>query len=102
MAGILTSSTVIFKQPSEVLNLSMDFSAWLLTTSIILSSPTISIELLGGGTSDVVIDSSGISGQTVTMTLSGGTAGRHRVEVGVTASDGQTLEGDGILKVSDK
>lgn len=89
----LTSLVVIEKQPSETLILAMDFSSWLddetLTLVEVSSSPT-----------GLTIEDEVVSGQTVEMTVSGGTNGQnYRVQVTVTTSEGETLVGDGLLKV---
>ena len=95
----LTSKNVIPKQPTEVINVSMDFSEWL-GTSITLSSPSES-HIPDDG--DLSITSLTVVGQTVVMVLSGGISGTtYRVQISVETSDGQTLVGDGSLKVRDR
>ena len=95
----LTSKNVIPKQPTEIINVSMDFSGWL-GTGVTLSSPTES-HIPNDG--DLSIASLAVVGQTVVMTLSGGVSGTtYRVQITVDTSDGQTLVGDGSLKVRDR
>lgn len=99
---LLTASTVIKKQPSETLKVSMDFAAWL-NTGVTLSSPIVTSSSYGCPTSDLVITSVFVVAQTVEMTISGGTDGnRYRVEVVVNTSEGEVLEGDGIMEVTDR
>ena len=75
----------------------------MVTGETIASITTLTSEMLGGGTTDLTITSPTIVAQTVTMWIAGGTAcNRYRVEVKVTTSTGAIIEGDGILKLSDK
>lgn len=98
----LTSKDVIFKQPTETIDCAMDFSNWV-GTGITLSNPTVSSEKYGGATSDLTISSVTVVGQTVEMTIAGGTdEERYRIEVEVDTSSGEHLEGDGILHVTDR
>ena len=96
MSCELTSKDVIYKQPSETLNVAMDFTEWLKNGET-LSSPSASIDPSG-----VTISNVSISGNKVAFTLTGGTAGTYRVEVQVTTSESEILTGDGILKVRDR
>ena len=98
----LTSSVIIFKQPSEIINVSMDFTNWVDST-ITLSSPVVTSESYGCDTSDLLITNVVVSVKFVNMTIASGTDGnRYRIEVLVSTDGGETLEGDGILKVSDR
>ena len=93
----LTSSTVILKQPSEVRNYSMDFSA-ILETGVTISTQSVSIS-----PTDVTSSSVSSSDGIVYFTLTGGTAGKnYTVQVTITTSDSQTLVGEGLLKVRDR
>lgn len=98
----LTAPQQHTKQPGETIKYTMDFSAWLASTDTI-TDPVVTSELRSGcSSSDLTISSVAVSGQTVTMLISGGVAGKvYRIEVTVT-SGVQTLEGDGILKISTK
>lgn len=90
-----------WKQASEERQYSMDFSSLMSTSEAIQSVVGVTSELRGGGASDLVINRVMISGQTVTMWISGGTAANsYRIEVGITTDGLQTLEGDGPLKIS--
>ena len=92
----LTSSDVIFKTPSEVRNLNMDFSL-LLEEGVTISNPSISISPTGVTSSN----ESAVDG-IVYFTLSGGTSGvNYTVVVSVETSDSQTITGSGNLKVRD-
>jgi hypothetical protein len=91
----LTSKTIVEKQPGETLNLSMDFSDYVSSSSITLSSPSAAVS-----PSDLTISSPSVSSQTVTFTVSGGTSGQtYRIEITVNTSDSEVLIGEGILKV---
>ena len=90
----------LVKQASEIRQFSMDFSN-VMDTSETIATKVVSSELRGMGTTDLTISSISISGQTIVMTISGGTrAQTYRVEVIITTSGGQTLEGDGLLRIS--
>lgn len=97
-----TAENNLKKQPSEVKKFSMDFSNVLESNELILTT-NVTSQLYSGGTSDISISSVSIVDQTgVSMFISSGTDGsRYRVEVLVSTNTGQTLEGDGILIVSD-
>jgi len=93
---------ILTKQPWEKRYYSMDFEN-LMVSGETISTKVVTSEVLGGGTTDLSITSDIISGQTVEMWIESGThAKRYRVEVRVTTSLGQKLEGDGILKVRDR
>lgn len=94
MSNTITSKTIIHKQPSETLNVSMDFSNWL-SSGVTLSSPSVS-----ESTGDITITNTTVSGQTVAFTIAGGTHGKtYRIEVAVDTSESESLLGDGLLKV---
>jgi hypothetical protein len=89
------------KQPYEYRQYSMDFSA-LMTTGETISTYTVTSELIGGGTTDLVIDTIASSGQIITFWIDGGTQrNRYKIECRVVTSIGQKLEADGILRVID-
>ena len=99
----LTADNIVIKQPSETIAVGMDFSNWLSGSESITSISSVGSTSYGCDTSDLVITGETISGQTVQMNISGGTnESRYRVEVIIVTSTGETLEGDGIMKVSDR
>ena len=98
----VTATSIFTKQPSETRSYSMDFSN-LLTSTETINTPVATSEERGGGTSDLTISSVVVSGQTVTMTISGGThAKTYRIEVTISTSGSQTLEGDAMLRIRDR
>lgn len=98
--SVLSSSVIIYKQPSEVIKVSMDFSQWV-ENDIELSNPVVSSLFYGCDTTDLVFSNVTVAGQTVEMFVSGGTDGnRYRVEITVTTNIGETLVGDGSLEVT--
>lgn len=91
----LTSKTVIEKQSGETLNLSMDFTNYVASSDVTLSSPSVS-----SNPSGLTISTPSVSGKSVNFTVSGGTNGiNYRLEVTVNVSDSEILIGDGILKI---
>jgi hypothetical protein len=89
------------KQAAEKRQYAMNFANLMATAETISSISSVTSELRGEGTTDLTISSTAISGQTVVMWIAGGTkAHAYRIEVIITTSGGQILEGDGILKVS--
>jgi len=101
-----TADETAVKQPSERRRFTMDFSAKMSTAETIEASspaPVVTSEKTCGSVSDLTIETPTISGQTIQMWISAGTSKtRYRVEVVITTSTGAILEGDGIMKVSDK
>lgn len=98
----VTASTFLLKQPSETRNYIMDFTN-LLGTDVISSVTSVSHTLRGGDTSDLVLGTASVigSGMKVAFNISSGTHyNTYRVAVLVTTIAGQTLEGDGMLIVS--
>jgi len=94
------SSNNLIKQASEIRTYSMDF-ANLMASDETISTKSVTSELRGGGITDLTITSETISGQIITMVIAGGTkANTYRIEVIITTSGGSTLEGDGLLKIS--
>ncbi len=97
-----TAPQLITKQPGEKRKVSMDFSNWV-NTGTTLSGPTIASELVGGGASDLAISSIVISGKKVVCFIDAGTnAKNYEVKFTVTTSDGETLQGTGMLRVINK
>ncbi len=89
------------KQSTEVRNYTMDFSNLMVTDEIISSITSVTSELRGEGASDLTLSSEAISGQTITLTISGGTRNNtYRIEIIIVTSGSQVLEGDGLLKIS--
>ena len=104
-----TANQELCKQPSEKRLYSMDFYKLMLTSNEIISSiDLITSEKIDGSVSDIIItDTSIVNGATtsgaVNLWVESGTHGsKYRIEILVTTNSGQTLEGDGLLKVSDK
>lgn len=91
------------KQEVERRYYSMDFSNLMVTGETISSITSITSEDRdGGNTSDLVIGSESINGQTVEMWISGGTKFHvYRVEVNITTNTGQILQGDGLMEILD-
>ena len=97
-----TAPQILSKQPSERIQFSMDFSSKMDSGETIDNIDFVRSETIGGGTSDLTISGTGVTGQTVTMWISGGSKNRYRIETKISTSSTAILEGDGILKVSDK
>lgn len=98
-----TAPQILIKQPNEKRQFSMDFTNLLNTGETISSIRDIDSQTIGGAVSDLTISSSGINGSTVTFWIENGSdKTRYRIEVQVNTSSSGILEGDGILKVSDK
>lgn len=93
---------IITKQPSEKLYIGMDFASVLNTGEIISSIQSLNVEKRGGRVSDLIIEDEIIDGSIVKFFVSGGTeCYTYRVEILILTSDGQLLEGDGILEIID-
>jgi hypothetical protein len=98
------------KQPAEQRKFSIEFNNLLATSEIISSISSVSSEKIDGTASDLTIATSGIetsasSGKNsmITFWVSGGTTGNtYKIEAVVATSDSATLEGDGILFVTDR
>jgi len=90
------------KQPGETRTYSMDFTNLMSSSETIRGIRSVSSELRGGGATDLTISNTGISDQTVTMNIAGGThSNTYRIEVTVETSADQIIEADGILLVRD-
>ena len=104
----VTANQELCKQPAEKRKFSMEFSSLLATSETITSIDQITSETIDGGTSDLTITSPLITDgnatdSRVTLWIEGGTAGlKYRIEVLVNTSGGQILQGDGLLKVTDR
>lgn len=100
----MTASERLCKQPSETRKLIMDFTSVLATGETISGINSINHEMVGGNTSDLSITSSGLeTSKKVNMWIAGGTNRQsYRIEVLITTTSAQVLEGDGILFVSDQ
>ena len=99
----VTAPQHLLKQPSETRTYAMDF-ANLMSASEFIST----VSIVGSGTrcedtSSLTITDIATSGlQAMKMTIAGGTnAQAYRIEVKVTTSNSQILEGDGILQIKD-
>jgi len=106
----VTANEELCKQPAEKRKFGMEF-ANLLTVSAteeISVLDSITSEKIDGSTSDLTITMTGLEDGTktnskATFWIEGGTTGnKYRMEVQVTTTDGQILEGDGLLFVSDR
>tara|TARA_R110002020_G_scaffold242255_2_gene455566 strand:- start:467 stop:784 length:318 start_codon:yes stop_codon:yes gene_type:complete len=102
----VTAPQRLLKQPAEVRKYSMDFSNLVATNESILTSgvyPKITSELINGGSSDLIITSEQVEGNTVSFFCSGGSDGKsYRIEVTIATNADQIFEGDGILRVTDR
>ena len=100
--------TRLCKQPAEVRKFQMEFYNALAANETLSTISSINYETLDGVSSGLLITQSGIAtgvgpDSLVEMVIANGSDGEtYRIEVLVTTSDSQTLEGDGILFVSDK
>jgi len=99
----VTAPEQLEKQPDETRVFTLDFSNLMGTSETIASIDTVYSEFRGESTTDLTITNQSISGQTVLIQIAGGTD-RHayRVECTITTSTGQVLQGDGVLKITDK
>lgn len=102
----VTASQRLLKQPAEVRKYAMDFSNVLSSSESIISSgvyPQVNSELLDGSSSDLTIYNQVIDGNKIEFWVSGGTDGTsYRIEVSIVTNAEQILEGDGILRVTDR
>ena len=98
------------KQPAEQKKFSIEFNNLLATSEIISSISSVSSEKIDGTVSDLTIattaietSSSSSKNSMITFWVSGGTTGNtYKIEAVVVTSDSATLEGDGILFVTDR
>lgn len=102
----VTAPTILYKQPSEIRTYTMDFTN-LLGDNTISAIISITNSLRGGGTDEtnpLRIDTYAIVENAKKVSFSVGFGGHrktYRIEVLVRSSDGQILEGDGLLTVAD-
>lgn len=96
------SDVIISKKAAEKLAVGMDFSMWMGDDATITNITSVTVtECAGEVSSDLIITSQTVSGQTVAFFVSGGTAGiRYNIEVIITTSEGEILAGDGTLVVT--
>lgn len=105
---MVTAPEQLCKQPSEKRKYGMEFNSLLTSGETISSITSINSEKIDGSATDLSITSSGIqdgisSSSRVTMWIESGThGGMYRVEVLVTTSGGQILEGDGLIRIIDR
>ena len=98
------------KQPAEQRKFSIEFNNLLATLETVSSISSVSSEKIDGTTSDLTIATTGIEtsassskNSMITFWVSGGTTGNtYKIEAIVGTSDSATLEGDGILFVTDR
>ena len=98
------------KQPAEQRKFSIEFNNLLATSETLSSVTSVTAEKIVGSTSDLTIQtiqvaSSPVSSKNsmITFWVSGGTTGNtYKIEAIVVTSDSATLEGDGILFVTDR
>ena len=95
-----TAPEILYKQPSESRIYSMDFSN-LLGQNTISSIISCLATSQGGDIADLVLSGITMESKRVSFTVSAGThRNTYRIQAIVTTSDGQTLEGDGLLMVT--
>ena len=96
------------KQPAEIRKFQMEFFNALDSSETINGISSVNYEPLDGVSAGLSISQTGIAtgvgpDSLVEMVIANGSDGEtYRIEVLVTTSTSQTLEGDGILFVSDK
>jgi hypothetical protein len=100
----VTAIQILMKQPAEVRKYSMDFSNLMAADETISGITSVTSARRGGdGDNDLVITDENIVDQTVEMWIAGGTDRQaYIIEVIITTSAGQTLEGDGTLQIKDR
>lgn len=97
-----TGLPLLEKQPAETRRFYMDFGEKLRGRTI-ASIVSLSIAGLGRitGAAALTPGAQTITGDSVTFTIAGGTSGEvYKITVLITDSDGNTLEGDGALLVT--
>ena len=101
----LTADQRLCKQPAENRKFEMDFTNVLAAGESFSSITSITSEKVGGYTSDLSITSETIESgsKKVSMFIASGTLGStYRVEILVATDASQTIEGDGVLYVTDQ
>lgn len=103
MSDQLTAPQLLYKQPTEKLIFTTDFSARISTGVTISSITSVVGKTVDGETdSSLLITSSQISGKKVLYFIDGGTnAKSYKIEVTILLSTGETLVGTGMLRVID-
>jgi hypothetical protein len=86
------------KQPSESRVYDMDFAANMVAGETVTAVSSVVVDPVG-----LTIGTAVFSGQRIQFRLSAGTAGiTYKITVVVATSAGNTLEGDGLLRVENK
>ena len=101
----MTADQRLCKQPAENRKFEMDFTNVLGASEAITSITSIESEKVGGYASDLSITNQAIESgsKKVSMFIADGTLGNtYRLEVLVATDASQTLEGDGVLYVTDQ
>lgn len=101
----MTADQRLCKQPAENRKFEMDFTSVLGSSEAITSITSVESEKVGGYASDLSITNQAIEtgDKKVSMFIASGTLGNtYRVEVLVATDASQTLEGDGVLYVTDQ
>lgn len=101
-----TGLPVLVKQPSESREYDLDFTALLVPGETIAGITSVGSTIMGKvvGSADVSIGSSSITSDSlkVRVRISGGTNGEdYKITAVVTTNQGNTVEGEGILRVID-
>jgi len=90
----LEVSGIIPKKPSEKIKISFEFTKWI-SENTVLSNPVVTSTPTG-----LTITDTAVEGQYVTFYIAEGISGQnYSVYVQVTTSDGETLVGEGLLRV---
>ena len=100
----VTAPQLLCKQPWEKRKFRMYFTDLMDTDETINTLVSINHAEVGGGSSDLDITGSGVSGdgKYIDMWIEGGThKHRYRVEGRVETTGGQKLEGDGLITITD-
>ena len=103
MAEIRTATTTADKTPTEETDITLNFAARMVTGETIASVDSAAVKLDEAVVTvapDVVVESTSISGQTVTVLVSGGVAkATYKVIVTITTSGPQILQLAGRVRV---
>ena len=103
MTCSVTAPERVVKQPSEVRQYIMQFANILASGETISTIVSVDHEIRGGGTSDLTVENQVNTTNAVSVWISEGTDNTtYRIEIKVTTSSGQTLEGDGLISVRDE
>ena len=106
----VTANERLCKQPSENRKFAIEFNNLLATSETVTAIHSLVAEKIDGTASDLTIATTGIETSTVssknsliTFWVSDGTTGNtYKLEAVVGTSDSATLEGDGILYITDR